>query len=184
MTTLLSKPTAADLFLLETCRKTKRFCARKAPSFILGTFEYKPGYFIIIDRAVTNDGSPGAIRYIYYLVKARKEVAGRIFLDRPCPIFVQECFVTLTGGRVFKAGIRELMRGILKANTLLPTTTDVTEVVRGINEIYGTVPAERSIEERVAEADSSQAPAYTTVPNLEQIDILQYTSNPQAFWAI
>lgn len=186
MAIILGKPTAADLYLLQHCCEPKRFSNRKTPSFILNNFEYKAGYYVIVDRTLQPDAVTGnpVVKYVYYPTRLSGERAGRRYLDRPCPVFVQECYVMLKASQIFKISGFEASRGILKANTLLSNRSNVDEVVYGINELYGTTPAEHSIEEQAAKGDASQAPANTSVPNLEQIDVLQYTSNPQTFWAI
>jgi hypothetical protein len=50
MAIILGKPTAADLYLLQHCCEPKRFSNIKTPSFILNNFEYKAGYFVIVDH--------------------------------------------------------------------------------------------------------------------------------------
>lgn len=173
-----AKITMNDLRGFRKCGSVARILKNKVPSFILSSLEYKPGYLVVPDKHIQSE--QGVSHYLYYPLKLI-ERNGRLYFNKQ-PNVICGGIIFTAGHRAFSAEIDEVCRGFIRAFRQVANKASIREFINGVNTTNGTLPV---IDQETAEdVYESESPTDVSVPHIEQIDLLQYTQNPETFWAI
>lgn len=156
--------------------------ARKPPAFISSTFIYKTNYLVVEDRKISKEGEePNPVEYLYYPIKV--DDSGPRIRFTKYPSMLHDGIVILSRNRAYQVSVDNIARGIIKHGSMISSSVATMKALtESINERNGTVAAVH--EESAEESYQSQSPADAGISNTPEIDFLQYTTNPQAFWAI
>lgn len=173
-----TKITMNDIRGFRKCGSVARILKNKVPSFILSSLEYKPGYLVVPDRQIQS--TQEISHYLYYPLKLI-ERNGRLYFNKQ-PTVLCGGIIFAAGHRAFSADIDEVCRGFIRAYRQVADKASIREFITGVNTANGTLPI---IQQETAEDTyESESPTDISVPHIEQIDLLQYTQNPETFWAI